>query len=74
MAYGYGFITLMFIAFVCGYCLGKYIFGLNDTGSLILSLIVGVSTIIMETILFIIKMEKLDEIQRRAEKAKGKID
>ena len=29
LAYGYGFISLMFIAFVCGYCLGKFIFELN---------------------------------------------
>ena len=65
IAFGFGFITLMFLAFVCGYFLGKMIFGFSETGSLILSLIVGVSTIIMETILFIIRMEKLERLQKQ---------
>jgi hypothetical protein len=50
----------MFLSFICGYFLGKKIFGLSETGSLIMSLVIGIGTIIMETILFLIRMEKLD--------------
>jgi membrane protein DedA with SNARE-associated domain len=60
IAFGYGFITLMFLAFLTGYFLGKHIFGLSETSSLIMSLVVGITSIIIETILFIIKMERLD--------------
>jgi len=60
MAFGFGFITLMFLAFVCGYFMGKKVMGLSETGSLIMSLVVGIGTIIIETILFVIRMEKLE--------------
>jgi uncharacterized membrane protein YuzA (DUF378 family) len=54
----------MFLAFLCGYFLGKHVFGLSETSSLIMSLIVGITSIVIETILFIIKMEKLEQAQR----------
>ena len=54
----------MFLSFICGYFLGKKIFGLSETGSLIMSLVMGIGTIIMETILFLIRMEKLDSQDR----------
>ena len=60
MAFGFGFITLMFLSFACGYLLGTKIFNLSETNALILSLVVGISTIIIETILFVIRMEKMD--------------
>jgi len=50
----------MFLAFLCGYCLGKVILGWSETSSLILSLVIGIGTLVMEATLFIIKMEKLD--------------
>eukprot|EP00347_Sterkiella_histriomuscorum_P005285 403357183 len=65
LAFGFGFITLMFLSFVCGYFLGTHIFQLSQTNSLILSLVVGISTIIMETILFVIRMEKMDQHKAR---------
>lgn len=64
VAFGFGFITLMFLAFACGYLLGKKVFNLNETNSLILSLIMGMGTIILETILFVIRMEKMDAQSR----------
>jgi hypothetical protein len=70
LAFGFGFITLMFLAFACGYLLGKKVFNLSETGSLVLSLVVGIGTIIMETVLFVIRMEKLD----RADRMKVKIN
>ena len=45
-------------------------FGLDETNSLILSLIVGMGTIILETILFVIRMEKMDAQTRFREKDK----
>lgn len=65
IAFGFGFISLMFLAFACGYLLGIKVFGLNQTGSLVLSLIFGIGTIIMETILFVIRMEKMDDMKRK---------
>jgi membrane protein DedA with SNARE-associated domain len=70
LAFGFGFITLMFLAFACGYLLGKKVFNLSETGSLILSLVVGMSTIILETILFVIRMEKMDAQSRKKERVK----
>jgi hypothetical protein len=55
----------MFLAFACGYALGKKVFGMNETNSLILSLVVGMGTIILETILFVIRMEKMDDHARK---------
>ena len=70
LAFGFGFISLMFLAFVCGYFLGKKVFNLSETGSLITSLVVGIGTIIVETILFVIRMEKLEAQERRSTKNK----
>lgn len=70
LAFGFGFISLMFLAFGCGYALGKKVFGLSETNSLILSLIVGMGTIILETVLFVIRMEKMDSASRGRAKAK----
>ena len=66
MAFGFGFISLMFLAFVCGYFIGKKILNLNETGSLITSLVIGIGTIIVETILFVIRMEKLESQERKS--------
>lgn len=41
-------------------------FGMNQTNSLILSLVVGISTIIIETILFVIRMEKMEAAMNKA--------
>ena len=71
LAFGFGFISLMFLAFVCGYFLGKKIFNLSETGSLITSLVVGIGTIIVETVLFVIRMEKLESQERKSSKNKA---
>jgi hypothetical protein len=62
----------MFLSFICGYFLGKKVLNLTETQSLILSLVVGVSTMILETVLFVIRMEKMEGEQRRYEVKKGK--
>jgi hypothetical protein len=61
----------MFLAFVCGYFLGKKILNLSETGSLITSLVVGIGTIIVETVLFVIRMERLESQERMSSKNKG---
>jgi len=68
MAFGFGFITLMFMSFICGYYFGKIILQLSEIHSLFLSLAVGTGTILIETILFILKMEKMDRDEREYEK------
>ncbi|TNV83010.1 hypothetical protein FGO68_gene15614 [Halteria grandinella] len=72
IAFGFGFITLMFLSFVCGYFMGKKVLGLSETQSLIMSLIIGVGTIILETVLFVIRMEKMDANARKSDLAKSK--
>ena len=67
MAFGFGFITLMFLGFVLGYMLGKYILEWDQTRCLLLSLAVGITSFILEIILFIIKMEKMDMLERKSE-------
>lgn len=59
IAFGSSFITLMFLGFVLGYYLGKYIFELPDLQCYVLSLIIGIGTMILETALYIIKVEKM---------------
>ena len=56
----------MFLSFACGYLMGTQVFGMNQTNSLILSLVVGISTIIIETILFVIRMEKMEAAMNKA--------
>ncbi|CDW88185.1 UNKNOWN [Stylonychia lemnae] len=65
LAFGFGFISLMFLSFICGYFLGLHIFGLSMTNSLIMSLVFGISTIILETILFLIRLDKMDRQKKR---------
>ena len=67
LAFGFGFITLMFLSFIAGYFFGKHILKLDETSSLLLSIAVGTSTIILETCLFIVKMEKMERMERMEE-------
>lgn len=58
LTYGFGFITMMFLGFFSGYMIGQIGLGLNKEKSLILSLVVGISTIIMEAVLMIYRLYK----------------
>ena len=55
----------MFLGFALGFYLGKYIFLLKDIHCYILSIIVGVGTMILETVLYIIKVEKIEGDERK---------
>lgn len=58
MAFGTSFITLMFLGFVLGYFIGKLVFRLEETQCYVCSIIIGVITLMLETILYILKVEK----------------
>lgn len=58
LAFGWSFISLMFLGFVTGYYLGKYVMMLEDELCYVCSIVVGILTMVMETILYIIKVEK----------------
>jgi hypothetical protein len=52
---------MMFLGFLSGYFLGKYGLEWDHTSSLILSIIVGSGTMIGETILLVIRMNKMED-------------
>ena len=66
LTYGIGFITLMFLGFLSGFCLGFYGLEWDLQSSMILSLIVGISTLMIEATLLIIRLYRFEEA------AKGK--
>ena len=58
MAFATSFVTLMFLGFVMGYYVGQYLFQWPDTWCYFMSIGCGIVTIILETVLYIIKIEK----------------
>ena len=72
LAFGTSFITLMFLGFILGFYIGKYAFGFPDAYCYIISLIIGILTMMLETILYIIKVEKIESNERKKE-VKAKI-
>ena len=56
LAYGFGFITMMFLGFLSGYFLGIYGFMWDHTKSLILSIAVGAGTMFVESIMLILRI------------------
>mmetsp|Transcript_33342 Transcript_33342/g.38275 ORF Transcript_33342/g.38275 Transcript_33342/m.38275 type:complete len:100 (+) Transcript_33342:348-647(+) len=67
IAFGTSYITLMFLGFILGFYIGKYAFGLKDLYCYMLSLFIGILTMILETILYIIKVEKIEGNERKRE-------
>jgi hypothetical protein len=67
MAFGFGFITLMFLGFLSGFCLGKFILGWSDNDSLLLALGTGIPTLFVEGFLMIIRLNKWEK-KREVEK------
>ena len=60
MAFGLGFISLTFMGFLTGYCIGKFVMVKDDEFSLILSLVTGIFTLILEMSLMICRLTKFD--------------
>ena len=73
MAYGFGFITMMFLGFVSGYYLGRRMFGLDPLPSIFVSIFVGVTTLMVEMILMIFRIQKYDKMQH-SERKRLKLD
>jgi uncharacterized membrane protein YeaQ/YmgE (transglycosylase-associated protein family) len=58
MAFATSFITLMFLGFVLGYFIGKLVFQLEESQCWVCSIIIGVSGLMLEVVLYILKVEK----------------
>ena len=55
---GITLISILFVGMLSGYYLGKYFFGLNTLGSLVVSFIVTVIGIYAEVILYLMRIDK----------------
>ena len=49
---------MTFLGFLTGFCLGRYILGWNEEHSLILSLVTGIGTLLLEMCLMIVRLSK----------------
>ena len=63
MTFGFGFITMMFLGFVSGYFLGTRILEWEPLPSIFVSLAVGISTLIVEMILMMFRINKFDKMR-----------
>jgi hypothetical protein len=73
MAFGIGFITLTFMGFLTGFCLGKYVLVISQEESLILSLVTGIGTLILESCLMLVRLHKWEK-KHEAENKRHKLD
>lgn len=62
LTFGLGFVTMMFLGFVSGYLFARRILGWEELPSLFCCLFVGITTIIVEMILMIFRIQKLEKI------------
>jgi putative Mn2+ efflux pump MntP len=58
LAFGTGFISVLFMGFVSGYAVGRFLMEWDQNSSLVLSLFFGVGTLFMEGFLMIFRLEK----------------
>ena len=65
LTYGVGFVTLLFLGFLSGFCLGRYGFEWDFESSVVLSLIIGTATLFIEGLLLIIRMYRFGEEESR---------
>ena len=73
LTFGFGFITMMFLGFVSGYFLGTRILGWDPLPSVFVSLAVGITTIMVEMILMMFRLEKFEKM-RASERKRLKMD
>ena len=60
LAYGVGFITLTFLGFLSGFMVGRYFLRYDVRDSLIVSIAIGTATLIMETILMVLRIQRME--------------
>jgi hypothetical protein len=68
MAFGMGFISVMFLGFLTGFCIGKFVLAWNETDSLLLALGTGIPTLFLEAVLMIIRLGKWEEMREQKRK------
>lgn len=73
LAFGMGGISLLFLGFLSGYCLGKYVLEWDEQSSLILCLVFGVCTLFLEGFMMIFRLQKWEQ-KREMEKKIYKVD
>lgn len=61
MAFGFGFISIMFLGFLTGYFIGKVILSWDENKSLLLALGTGIPTLFLEAILMMFRLEKWEK-------------
>ena len=62
LTYGIGFITLTFLGFLSGYMIGVFYFRYDVKDSLIVSIIIGTATLILETVLLILRLYRMEQM------------
>jgi len=65
LAFGFGFIGMLILGFLCGYCLGRFALKLSETNSLLLSLVTGIGTLMLEATLLIIRLYRMDQAKAK---------
>ena len=68
MTFGFGFITVMFLGFVSGFMLGRKVLEWDFIDSMFMSLFVGITTIMVEMLLMMGRIDKFSKIQDRERK------
>ena len=65
MGFGYGLISVMFLGFVSGFALGKFMFEFEMQGCMVCALVVGIFTIMVEMVLVLLRINKMDKLKQR---------
>ena len=68
MAFGIGFISVMFLGFLTGFCIGKFVLAWDETSCCLLALATGIPTLIVEALLMIIRLDKWEEKREQERK------
>ena len=71
LAYGFGFISMMFLGFLSGYFLGIYGLMWDHTNSLILSIAVGAGTMFLESVMLILRISSITEHDENVEERRN---
>lgn len=73
LAFGIGSISVMFLGFASGFAIGKFWLGYDDDRSLVLSLVMGIGTLILEAFLMIFRLDKWEK-KRQFDKKRYKLE
>lgn len=71
LAYGFGFVSMMFLGFLSGYFLGIYGLMWNHRDSLVLSIIIGAGTMFIESIMLILRIQSMTNFEENLADRRG---